>query len=66
MNLTQSSPHGLAIIGLLDVLVSARTSRDGASLLRVVHKVEKGGEGSNTLLLHLPYVLLWCSFVSRL
>lgn len=45
MNLTQSSPHGLAIIGLLDVLVSARTSRDGASLLRVVHKVENGGEG---------------------
>ncbi|CAB3987607.1 CCR4-NOT transcription complex subunit 1 isoform X5 [Paramuricea clavata] len=42
MNLSQSSPHGLAIVGLLDVLVTARTSRDSVSLARVVHKAVKG------------------------
>ena len=43
MNLSQSSPHGLAIVGLLDVLVTARTSRDSVSLARVVHKVRIQG-----------------------
>ena len=41
MNLSQTSPHGLAIVGLLDVLVTARASRDSVSLTRVVHKVIK-------------------------
>ncbi len=39
MNLSQTSPHGLAIVGLLDVLLTARTSRDSVALARVVHKV---------------------------
>jgi hypothetical protein len=39
MNLSQTSPHGLAIVGLLDVLVTARASRDSVALARVVHKV---------------------------
>ena len=39
MNLSQSSPHGLATLGLVEVLVAARTSRDAGALARVVHKV---------------------------
>ena len=39
MNLSQTSQHGLAIVGLIDVLVTARASRDSVALVRVVHKV---------------------------
>ena len=41
MSLPQNSPHGLAIVGLLDVLVSARTARDNVAVVRVVHKVNQ-------------------------
>lgn len=39
MNLSQNNAHGLAVVGLLDVVMKARVARDNVSVVRVVHKV---------------------------
>lgn len=42
MNLSQNNAHGLAVVGLLDVVMKARVARDNVSVVRVVHKAVKG------------------------